>query len=533
MEIMEASLKGPMLLAIVLGLLGGCQYRVPRDAGGLTIALAADPSSLNPITSNDAATGEVLSYVMETLADRDPATLAWRPKLAERWEVSPDHQTFTYHLRDGVRWHDGAPFTADDVLYSYERIMDPAVDAAVLRGYYKEILHVEKVDEATVRFTYRQPYFMAFEFTAGIPIVPKHAFDDGTDFNTHPAGRHPLGTGPYRFVEWVTSRRIVLERNPSYWRAAPAIDGVVFRIVPERTVSFQALKKGEIDFATLFPVQWARQTNNPRFLDRFTKHRYYLPTEMYLGWNIRRPYFSDRRVRQALTMLIDRERMLARTEFGEGRLISGPAYPDHPSYDRSIASWPYDPASAARLLDDAGWTDSDGDGWRDKDGIPFRFRFLYRAGSSRGDLLANVLREDLQKVGIGVDAQRLEWTTYVKTINDRAFDAMFGGWVGPVEMDQYQLWHSSQAAKGSNHVGFADPEADRLLEAARREFEPEKRAALYRQLHRILHEEQPYTFLLNPPELVAADRRFTNVRAYTLGFESLEWGVNRAVELWQ
>lgn len=510
-----------------------CAYRVPRDPGWLVVVMPADPSSLNILTSNDASTGAVLGYLMESLADRNPATLEWRPKLAERWDISPDHLQFTYYLRRDVQWHDGHPFTADDVIYSYARIKDPKVDAAVLRDYYKDVSRVEKLDDYTVRFVYRYPYFMAFEFTAGIPIVPKHAFDDGTDFNIHPVGRQPIGTGPYRFVEWVTSRRIVLERNPHYWATPPAVDGVIFRLIPERSVAFQALKKGEVDFIDLYPVQWARQTASPKFLARFAKYRYFPPILSYIGWNMRRPFFSDRLVRRAMTLLIDRERILARILYGQGQIVSGFAYPFHSSYDQSIAPWPYDPAEAGRLLEQAGWIDHDGDGIRDKDGIPFRFRFLYQPASRLGEPLAGILREDFRKAGIIVDAQRLEWTTYVKNINGRAYDAMLGGWGGPVESDPYQIWHSSQAAKGSNHVGFVNADADRLIETARREFNPAVRAQWYRQLHRILHEEQPYTFLYNFAELEALDRRFTNVHAYTLGFESMEWGVNRDVQLWQ
>lgn len=526
-------MKRRAAIALCALCLVACQYRVARDPGVMVLNLPSDPSSLNPLTANESAVSEVLSYVMETLADRNPDTLEWRPRLAERWEISPDHLQFTYYLRRDVRWHDGVPFTADDVVYSFERIKDPQVDAAPLRVYYKDLLRAEKIDEHTVRFVYRDPYFMAVEFTAGIPIVPRHIFDDGTDFNKHPAGRRPIGTGPYRFVEWVTSRRIVLERNPEYWRTPPPIDGVVFRIIPERAVTFQALKKGEIDVYSMYPIQWARQSQGKKFLARFAKYRYFPPTMYYIGWNARRPYFTDRRVRRALTLLIDRERLVQRLMYGQAQVVSGPGFPPHPSYDASIAPWPYDPREAAQLLDQAGWIDHDGDGIRDKEGVTFRFTFLYRSGSPMGEALASILREDFLKVGIVVDGQPLEWTTYIKTIDDRSYDAVYAGWGGPVESDPYQIWHSTQTEKGSNHVGFQNAEVDRLIETARREFDPAARAALYRRFHRILHDEQPYTFLFNWPELVAIDRRFTDVRAYALGFDSFEWGVNRNVQLWQ
>src|SRR4030095_16070326 len=192
------------LAALALLLLSACDVQVPKNPRWLVWHWGADPDTLNPITATDAYESRINGFIHETMIERDNETLEWKPKLAKSWDISADKLSFTFHLRDDVKWHDGKPFTADDVIYSYERIKDPKVLAPDLRNYYQDVKKVEKLDDHTVRFVWSEPYFKAFEFSGALPIVAKHLFDDGQDFNKHPMGRHPVGTGPYRFVTWDT-----------------------------------------------------------------------------------------------------------------------------------------------------------------------------------------------------------------------------------------------------------------------------------------------------------------------------------------
>ena len=176
---------------------------------------------------------------------------------------------------------------------------------------------------------------------------------------------------------------------------------------------------------------------------------------------------------------------------------------------------------------EAGWTDHDGDGWLDRDGVPFRFEFLIPSGRRFAERLGSILKEDLRKMGIDMEIRQLEWALFIKNLDDRRFDAVTLGWVFGVEQDPYQVWHSSQADNGSNFVGFADAEADRLILEGRAEFDRDKRAALYQKLHQIVDRVQPYTFLYSSPYLVTLDRRFENVQIYPAGMDPLEWRVNR------
>ncbi len=497
----------------------------PVDGDWLIIHLSAEPSTLNPITATDAYASRINDYIYESLLKRDEKTLKLVPVLATHWKISPDHLHYTFYLKKGIKWHDGYPFTARDVIFSYERINDPKVDAAHLRNYYQDIKTVRMLDDYTVEFTYRRPYFRALEFCGGIPIVPAHLFKKGEDFNSHPIGRRPIGTGPYRFLRWDTGKEIVLVRNDNYWGEKPHIKRIVFKIITDSTVALQVLKQLGLDLMGLRPIQWVYQTRGKRFNRHFKKLSYYLPQYSYIGWNMRKPWFRDRRVRQAMTMLLDRETILKKLLFGLGTIVTGNFYINSPDYNKSIKPYPYNPAEAIRLLEEAGWIDHDGDGIRDKDGIPFSFEFLISAGSKFAEQLATILQESLKDAGIRMSIRKLEWAVFIQKIQSRDFDACTLGWSLSWESDPYQVWHSSQAKNGSNFVGFINKEADEIIEKARMEFDAEKRHKLYHRFHEIIHIEQPYTFLFTTKALVAVSRRFQNVNVYPMGLNPREWWV--------
>jgi peptide/nickel transport system substrate-binding protein len=496
-----------------------------RDPTALVSTLPADPTTLNPLLASDAYAGDVDRYIFESMIDRDNATLQLKPKLATRWQISPDHLTYTFWLREDVRWQDGVPLTADDVVFTFERILDPKVDAANLRNYYKDVKKIQKIDEHTVSVVYSRPYFRALEMIGGAAIIPKHIYGDGADFNSHPRNRAPLGTGPYAFVEWKTGSDIVLRRFEGYWGAQPSITGIVFKIVPDTTVSFQLLKKGAVDLGSMRAIQWVRQTEGEAFRRKFTRHKYYLPNYSYIGWNMRSPLFSDKRVRAAMTMMLNRQEILEKILLGQGEVVASAFYKFGDQADPNLAPLPFDPARARELLAEAGWKDRNRDGLLDKDGTVFRFTILIPAGSATSRSISLFMKEDLRKQGIEMGIRQLEWATMLKLLHDRDFDAAMLAWSMPLVQDPYQLWHSSQAPEGSNFVGFVSERVDALLTAARQEFDEDQRRAMYREFQWIVHEEQPYTFLYTSPSLVAVAGRFGNVIDYRLGLDPLEWTI--------
>lgn len=501
---------------------------MPSDGDWLIYRLGAEPPTLNPIILVDLYGQMITGFMMDGLIKMDIKTQEFKPALAERWEISEDKLSFTFYLRKDVKWHDGAPFTADDVVYSFERIMDPKVDAAVARSFYAQVKKVEKLDDYTVRFIWKKPYFKALEFSAGMSVVPRHILDDGTEFNRHPFARNPVFTGSYRFVEWKTGQEIVIERNPSYWGQKPHIRRIVFRIITNDDAALLAFKEGRVDFLDrLNPIQWVKQTNSRSFLAKAHKLYYDYPQYRYIGWNLRRPLFAEVRVRRAMTMMLNREAILKNIMYCLGKIVSGNSYINTPYYDQSIEPWPYDPEQAEKILDQAGWSDHDGDGLRDKDGKPFRFEFAFTAEVPFWERLATIYKEDLEKIGVDMVIRRFEWAVFLQNVQEWQFDACGMGWALGTDPDFFQLWHSSQAdIKGSsNHVGFKNNEMDRLIELNRREFKKQKRIQYAHQVHRILHEQQPYTFLFNAKRLTVIDKRFHNIIPYAIRpiFEFDEW----------
>src|SRR5262249_53934708 len=299
-------------------------------------------------------------------------------------------------------------------------------------------------------------------------------------FNKHAAGRAPVGTGPYKFEKWDSGREIVLTRNEDYWGTKPYLDKIVYRIITDPTAALTALKSGEIDLQPrLQPLQYQDQTGGAAFDEQFSKVTYWIPGEYQIFWNNERPFFKDKRVRQALTMLVDREKIIAAIRGGLGRVGVSPFAPQARDFNPNIKPLPYDPKRAAELLDEAGWKDHDGDGIRDKDGVKFKFEFLGSNGSAVFNQLSPVLAEEFRKAGIEMTERVVELALMTETLKEHRFDASVLGFTFDLVYDPYHNWHSSSAAGGSNFENFKNAESDRLLEQARLEFDNEKRKQIY------------------------------------------------------
>ncbi|HNR33808.1 MAG TPA: peptide-binding protein [Candidatus Hydrogenedentes bacterium] len=497
----------------------------PVDGDWLVQRLSNEPAHLNPLTSSDAYASGIMSFIFDSLIERDNATLAIKPSLAESWDIAPDHLTYTFRLRKGVVFSDGQPLTAHDVKFTFDKLMDPTTDAAALRNYYQDVASCEILDEHAIRFVCKKPYFKHLTMLGGLRIIPRHVYAEG-DFNSHPNNRKPVGSGPYVFEKWETGLQIVLARNETYWQEKPHILKYVYKIITDATAAFQVLDRQELDTMTLTPELYVNRALKPEFQAKFATCKYSAPMYNYVGWNLRRPLFQDKRVRQALTMLLDRRLILDTIYYGLGKEVTGEAFVESPEYDPSIQPLPFDPAKAKQMLDAAGWIYSEKDGVRMKDGVPFRFEMLIRASSPEAEQVATVFQEELKRANIAMKIRPLEWATFLQSVDGRNFDSVILGWsIPPIEQDPYQVWHSSQAENGSNFVGFVNAEADRIMEEARLEFDEPTRFKMYHRFQAILYDEQPYTFLFCLQELDAVHKRFQNVNIYKFGLDSREWWV--------
>ncbi len=507
----------------------------PGDEGDwLVWRVHSEPRSLNPISVESdlvatwIGTGNIFERLFEYDIDFDGVRL--KPWLAKSYEISEGGLEVTIKLKENIHFSDGVPITADDVIFTYETIMNSGVDAADIRNYYQNFKEAIKIDDRTIKFVFNEVYWKTIESFGIFEVLPKHIyqFEDPEEFNKRRS--NPVGSGPYVFERWDVGREIVLRRNENYWGEKPKIEKIIFRFILNPTAALQSLRSHEVDYMEPTSEQFVEMSSNEEFKKEFQLLSIWQPSEAYyfIGWNQATPFFKDRRVRLAMTHIIDRNSLVKNILKGNGKVVTGPFYIYGRQSNPAIKPWPYDPEKAKKLLDEAGWVDSDGDGIRDKDGVPFRFKFTYNTGSSNSERLVKILKDESAKVGVDVISDPVESSIFSERFNNRKFDSLILGWGGTIESDPYQIWHSSQiAGRGNNFVSFKNTEADKIIEKARRELEPEKRYALYHRFHQILHEEQPYTFLYVRPGQHFLDKRFENVKIHKLGVNHFEWYVPR------
>ena len=467
-----------------------CTPAAKTDISVLRVAIPAEPPSLNPQRDPiDARARDIAYYIYESLAQPNPVTGEPEPRLATEWYVSADGLTYTFHLRPHVRWHDGTAFSADDVVYTFELLRDPRTPAAGVRTYVEPITSVVAVDPLTVRFTLKDRYWLALRAITDIYIYPKHlagTFDD----------RAPIGLGKYRFASWTVGKSIRVTRFEDYYGVKPALATLDFVVVADASMRLAMARRGEIDvIERLTPDQWTQTSD----LDATFERLRHVPDGIQvIGWNTARPVFADARLRRALTMLVDREDIVAKLRHGLDAPADSWFYPSSPEHNETLRQPPYDVAGAKALLKEIGRENG------------LTFTFLYPASNPFYEQLAALLADEMRLVNINVRAERLEWAAYTERLRKHDFDACGLVWRVEPSSDPASLWHSRSIQNGSNWLSFSNAKADELLDAAHIENDPTKRAMLYRNFAAVLTEELPATLLFNRYNLSLVSKRFAH-----------------------
>lgn len=484
-----------------------------------------DASNLIPLLSSDSTSHQIAGLVYNGLVkyDKDVKIIG---DLAESWHISPNGLVITFKLRKGVKWHDGHPFTAHDVLYTYQVTIDPKTPTAYA-GDFLKVKKAEVLDDHTFRATYDKPFAPAL-MSWGSAVLPRHLLA-GKDISTSPLARHPIGTGPFKFKEWVTGQKIVLVANPDYFEGRPYIDGYIMRIIPDTATMFLELRANGIDQMGLTPLQYTRQTESNVFRNNFNKYQYLSFSYVYMGYNLKNPLFSDKRVRQAIAYAIDKDEIIRGVLLGLGKASTGPYKPGTWAYNPDVRTYAYDPARARALLAEAGWKDTNGDGILDKDGRPFAFEIITNQGNEVRAKCAEIIQKRLAEQGITVKIRVLEWAAFVNDfINKRKFDVTILGWTVPQDPDIHDVWHSSKTGPGElNFISYKNTEVDTLIEKGRSTFDQKTRKKYYDRIQEILAEEQPYLFLYVPDSLPMIHARFRGIRPAPLGisYNFIKWYV--------
>jgi len=445
--------------------------------------------------------------------DKDPLN-AYAKDILPATEHNP---IIVFHLRPDVKFHDGHVFGARDVKFTYEAIMNPDNLSPRLADY-EPVKAVEIVGPLTVRITYKYLYSPATG-TWSIGILPAHLLEEaalrkeavgrGMDpekFTMRQSrfNRHPIGCGPFVFKDWKSDQHILLDRFKSYWEGVPNYHRYYYRIIPDPLTQEMEFYSGTLDTYNVQPHQVKRLEEDPEY-QHFSGLSF---GYTYIGYNLRRAPFDDRRVRTALGMAIDVNKIIQYVLYGQGEPITGPFPKQTEFYDPNISPLPYSPGGALHLLQEAGWT-KNSEGWLEKDGKRLQFTLITNSGNDIRKSVMAIVQNEWRQIGIDVKTDLLEWSVFIQErVNKLDFDALILGWQMGIEPDLYQIWHSSQTHPYQlNFVGFKNPQADELIVKIRQEYDYDQQVLLCHKLHEIIAHEQPYTFLYVSKWTAILDKR--------------------------
>jgi peptide/nickel transport system substrate-binding protein len=506
-----------MALFVVLSLTGArraapAPAAQPRAGGTATISITTDPV-MNPVLALGVSAYWVSAILFDALTKPDEKGRPV-PNLAERWTVSQDGKTYTFFLRKDVRWHDGRPFTAEDVKFTIDLIKDPKTNTT-LRGNYQPVDQVVVVDQHTVQFRLSRPYTTLLSWLywyAG--IVPKHLLQ-GRDVNTYNEfnKQRPIGTGPFKLKEYRAGEYLLLERYDAYHGGRPLLDQVAIRIIPNTNTAVAQMRAGTLDFLSVPPQVLAGVRGDPNIDILF----FNLPRYDFIAPNQNLRMFQDKRVRQALAYGLNRQAIMQVATEGYALMSAGPIPPNSEFYNKKLRPYPYDPERAKGLLREAGWADTDNDGVLERDlgdgrRTPLRFRMTYFGGVPQWEGQAAIAKEDYRALGADVVLDPVEQAQLqFARVVPRAYDTIISAWITLDDPDVLNYFHSSTAMAGANYGIWRNPEADRLLEQGQAEGNIARRKDIYAKFQELVRDEEPVIFTFHPREINLKTKRLQGV----------------------
>jgi len=510
--------EGPPAAARTVSILARAPARIKLTLGAVDQDLFAGLASILGPGYFDSFPSERFLSVQDTEGLSEEAKRKTLAKHARQILPSTEHNpVILFHLRPNVRFHDGHGFDAGDVKFTYDAIMNPR-NLSPRIADYEPVKHVEVLDPLSVRIVYKRLYSPAIG-TWAMPIIPEHLLNDsalreeatrrGMDpdkFTMRQSrfNRQPIGCGPFVFREWKSDQYIALERFSDYWEGPPNYRRYFYRIIPDLLTQEMEFYAGTVDTYAVQPHQVARLRDDPAYQSFSGLSFGYT----YIGYNMRRPPFDDRRVRRALGMAIDVDKIIKYVLDGQGDRITGPFVKQTDFYNQEVSPLPYDPAGALSLLEEAGWV-RNRQGWLEKDGKRLQFTLITNSGNDTRKAVLAIVQDAWRHIGIDVRTDLLEWSVFIQErVNKADFDALVLGWQMGIEPDLYQIWHSSQTHPHQlNFVGFRNEEADELITRIRQEYNHRHQVESCHKLHELIASEQPYTFLYVGKWTAVLDKR--------------------------
>ena len=474
------------------------------SASTLNLSMSSSPSRLNPILANDSASSEISDWLFNGLFkyDKDGNHTV---DLAQSYKFETPTKLII-KLKENVLWHDGVKFTSKDVVFTYEKIIDPKVFNSI-KSNFQEVQSVKAIDDFTLEIIYKQPYFKAIE-TWMVGILPYHLLKDEENLMTSSFNKNPIGTGSYKLKEFKTAQDIELIANQNYFEGKPKIDKILYKFLPDPNTSFLYLKQKKLDIGGLDPIQIDRQIDD-KFKNEFTIIQKPSFAYTYLGFNLKNEKFKDLRIRQALSLAIDRQELVDILFFGYGKICNGPFLPGSFAYNDKVEPITQNIEKAKQLLKEAGFDENN----------PFTFEVVTNTGNDTRINTAQILQYQLEKAGVKMKIRVMEWQAFLNTVvHPRKFDAVLLGWSLGLMPDAYPLWHSSSDKQGGfNLVSYKNEKVDKLIEDGINTINRDELGKIYKEIFKIISDDLPYLFLYIPDGITVVNKDIKNIEPTFIG----------------
>lgn len=485
-------------------------------ASTLHLATSANPSRLNPLLATDSSSSEIAGFLFNGLVkyDKDSSTIIG--DLAKEFYFE-NETTLIFKLYENVTWHDGEKFSANDVLFTYKTLISPQV-VSPYSANFRFIKDVEVVDEFTVKVLYKQPYFKALE-TWMMGILPQHVLKNEKNLMNSKFNTEPIGTGAYKLHQLEHSKNIILVAFDDYFKGRAKIDKISFHVIADPMTRFLMLKSSALDVGGIEPMQFERQLE-PNFFDKFNIYEEISHSYTYLGFNLRREKFQNPKVREALSLAIDRQEIVNILFFKHAKVCTGPFLPKTKAFNPSVKAPMQNIQEAKKLLKEAGYDENN----------PFSFEIVTSNSSAVRPYAAQILQHQLKKAGVIVTLRVMEWQAFLNmVVFPNKFDSVLLGWGLSSTPDPYLFWHSDNDKQGGfNLVGYKNSKIDKMIEESQSIIDREKLSQLWQDMFKIIVEDNPYLFLYIPNSITTVNKDIKNVEPSLSGIwhNYIEWEKN-------
>lgn len=485
-----------------------CGSSQPQKSNILYTRIESEPSTLNPVLTTDKYSSAIQSLIYNGLFTVD-SELKIIPELAKSYSISSDNRTYTVHLNESVTWHDNQPFTAEDVKFTIDTYLSPSTNTVYRSNFIIDNQPIETriIGTHQIQFILPKP-FAPFLARLTTSIIPKHIFES-KDINKNPNNREPIGTGPFIFNQWASGQFIRLKSNTQYFEGTPKVDQIIARVIPNDLTAIISLENKEIDESEIKPKD-VKSLENDTHLATYS---YEQMAYIYMGFNLKKPPFDSLYVRQAIAHAINKSLIVEKVLLNQGQVAHVPNHPiswAYPNKD-TFSMFEYQPEKSRSLLEQEGYIYNATSGYMEKNNIPLTFTLILTKGNTVRENTAKIIQQYLQKVGIKMNIQLMEFQSLVTILKEpvavKRFEVALLGWSLGLDPDSYSIWHSSQFPKGFNFIGYHNPNVDTLIIKGRQETNPVERKEIYTEMYAEITKDIPYIFLFYENTLHTVNKR--------------------------